>query len=405
MAILGINASQDKSSVCAINNIAKCTAVVTNSCAFPTTSIDSIKTSRDSWDCVATTHNSLNAVQQGMPRGTRIQVVDYCEALSMATICSTDWTSCAILLSDSEHTRLGYYVDGSFYWIRSFAYPNSIALFSAAATRFLGFDAVYGEDHARELSMRGTSIYADWICANAISLTDGSYNILHNIERGIGIASPSADIAASVQLVFSNVLVNLAQWLRRHVDIPRLAIVGRSAANYITNSAIADLVDYEQIAAISLNGAASTALGAAALIHRPLLEHHYIGIEQTSQHTAEQLAAQLLRGEIVQHNSTPEFSDNAFTNCNNLMLPFEPLMHALKNKIKYVVCQDIDYHIYFSGKHMPYFGQYVSTVKNKQLVEYKQARVITVGKNKNSFINRVLEITRAQGYPIIVSIP
>jgi predicted NodU family carbamoyl transferase len=405
MPILGINASQDRASLCAITKNNKCTAIVANSCSFPAEYINNLKNSRDSWDCLVTTHDSLNVVKQAMPKRTRIETVDYCEALSMATICSTNWTSCAILLSDSEHTRLGYYANNNFYWIKSFTYPNSIALFSAAVTRFLGFDAIYGEDHARELSMRGTSIYADWIYENAVSTSNGSYNILHNLEQGIGVATASADVAASAQLVFSAVLTNLAKWLRRHVDIPRLAIVGRSAANYITNSAIANLDEYEQIAAISVTGAASTALGAAALLRRPLLEHHYIGIEQPSIHTAEQIAAQLLRGNIVQYNSTAEFSDNSFINNNKLMLPFEPLLHNIKNSIMYVVCQDTDYHSYFTGKHMPYFGQYVSTVNNKQLTLYKQARVITVGKNKNPLINRVLEITRAQGYPIIVSIP
>ena len=405
MAILGINASHDSCSVASISNIGTITAVSTNSGDFPTSIINQLRSSYDSWDCVVTTQNSSNAVRQAMPQRTRIETVDYCEALSMATICSTDWTSCAILLSDSEHTRLGYYADNSFYWIRSFEYPNSIALFSAAATRFLGFDAIQGEDHARALSTRGNSIYAHWLCNNAISLADGSYNILHNLERGIGTAVPNADVAASAQTVFSAVLVNLAQWLRRQVDIPRLAIVGRSAANYITNSAIANLTDYEQIAAISLTGAASTALGAAALLHRPLLEHHYVGIEKPNKYTPEQFAAKLMEGAIVLHNSCSEFSDNSFINNNKLMLPFAPLMHPIKNSIAYIVCQDRDYSTYFSGAHLPYFGQFMSTVKNKQVIPYEQARVITVAKNKNPFINRVLEITRAQGYPVIVSTP
>jgi hypothetical protein len=46
---------------------------------------------------------------------------------------------------------------------------------------------------------------------------------------------------------------------------------------------------------------------------------------------------------------------------------------------------------------------YISAVKNKKALNLDEARVVCVSKNKNPFINRVLEITRAQGYPILVS--
>jgi hypothetical protein len=310
-----------------------------------------------------------------------------------------------VLLSDSEHTRLGYFANSSFHWIRTFDYPNSIALFSSAATRFLGFDAVSGEDRAREISRRGNPIYAPWISRHIVTQEPGSYTLLHNLERGAGSGSCDANIASSVQSVFTSVLVNLATWLRKHVDSNKLAIVGRSAGNYLTNSAIANVSGYEHIAAISINGASAASLGAAAMLSRPILEHPYIGMEQKPQQSAEQLAEQLLRGDIVTHISTNEFSNNSFTNRNRLTIPYEPRLHGLKDSTVYAICQDRDYSTYFSGKHLPYFGQYLSTVTNRKALNYDHARVITVGKNKNPFINRVLEITRAQGYPILVSTP
>jgi len=401
MAVLGINACADRSSACSISATGAITAERSTDSAFPQHIVDSLRNSHESWDYVATVPHAANEVRSRYKRN--VEVFDYCDAIAMATVASTNWTHCAVLLSDATHTRLGYFADGSFHWIRIFEYPNSIALFSSAATRFLGFDAVHGEDRARDLSRRGVPTYTDWLFKHAISMEYGSYTLLHNLERGAGVGQPDANIACSTQAVFSTVLTSLAIWLRKHVDSDKLAIVGRSASNYLTNTAISELAGYDHIAAISLNGAAAASLGAAALISRPLLEHHYVGVQQDYKTTPEQVAEQLIRGDIITHISTNEFSDNAFVNRNRLTIPYEPRLHGLKDSIVYAVCQDRDFNSYFSCDHTPYFGQYISAVKNKKALNYDEARVITVGKNKNPFINRVLEITRAEGYPILVS--
>jgi hypothetical protein len=406
MAILGLNTYGERSSACSISSTLSLSALCDkHSSAFVHNAMSALASSHDRIDTVVTHQYSSNEVRSALPRNIQFECVDYCEALSMATIASTDWNSCAILLSDSFYTRLGYYVDGSFYWIKHFEYPNNIALFSAAATRFLGYDGTVSEDAARLIAVRGDSTYVDWLTKNAITISDGSYQLLYNLERGFGSSVPNADIAASAQVVFSAVLVNLAAWLRRNIDIDRLVVVGRSASNYITNNAIADLSGYSEIAAISINGAAATALGAAALIRRPLLEHPYIGKSTNVIHDADKIANKLLRGDSVQLVDAAEFSDNAFLSNNNIMLPFARLLKELTNKQIYAVCQDRDYSTYFEAAPKPYFGQFICAVKNKQALPYEQARVIVVSKNKNPLINRVLEITRAQGYPIIVSTP
>lgn len=405
MTILGINALHDRSAACSVSSTKQISALCDKrSRAFPTSIIQQLQNTYDSIDSVATVPHAANTVRQAMPR-TKIEIVDYCEALSMATICSTDWNSCAILLSDSYYTKLGYYVDGTFYWIREFAYPNSLALFSAAATSFLGFDPLVSEDDARAISLRGNPTYKSWLESNVVAQGDGAYTILHNLERGIGIGVKNYDIATSVQNVISSILVNLASWLRSNIDIPRLAIVGRTASNYISNQELALLSGYTDVAAISLNGAAATALGAAAMIRRPLYEHHYIGLPVTQKISPEEMANKLLHGDIVSYRGEDEFSDNAFTNNNIYTIPYEPRLNNLTSSTVYAVCQDIDYHTYFSGKHKPYFGQYISDVKNRKALNYDRARVVTVAKNKNPYINRVLEFTRAQGYPILVSTP
>jgi predicted NodU family carbamoyl transferase len=401
MAVLGVSLAGNSVSACSIVNNKVTATASTNALADV---VSKLSNPYSAFTTLACSYEDVQALKRAAP-STHVQGVDYCEALSAATLATTDWSSCAILLSDAQHTKLGYFADNRYYWLRSFEYPNSIALFYSAGVRLLGFDTLTQEDHARELSMRGSPIYAPWIKQQLLHASDGSYSILHNLERGVGTAVPSANIAASIQCVFNDVLVELAQWLRKTIDSDKLAIVGRSASNYISNAEIASRSGYSHIAAISASTSQALALGAASLIQRPLLEHPYTGITRNAVATAEHVASKLLLGERVTHDVGDELSSNTFINRNLLSLAFAPIVHSLGNATKYVVCQDKDFHAYFEGEHIPYFGQYICRVKNKQVINLDYARVIAVSKNKNPFINRVLELTRAQGYPVLVSTP
>lgn len=405
MAVLGINTWGERSSACLISDKLQISALCdTHSSAFCTTAIRTLSTPYEPIHTVVTHQHSANAVRQALPH-TRVQTVDYCEALSLATIASTDWDKCAILLCDDYYTRLGYYAQGTFYWIREFCYPNSIALFGASAARFLGYATTDYEQQIVQLGEQGVPVYTPWIKQHVLSMQVGSYQLLHNAERGFGVGVACANAAASVQHALCDMIVNLARWLRTQIDTSRLAIVGRIAANGAVNSAVAELSDYEHIAAISMHGAAATALGAAALIRRPLLEHAYIGVGNAAvSYSAEDAASRLLRGDSIAYVGTSEFSSTSATNNCLLTLAYAPKLHALTTHYR-VICQDRDYHSWFAGKHIPYFGQYRVAVKNKQVINATHATVVATSKNKNPYINRVLELTRAQGYPILVSTP
>lgn len=405
MSVLGINTWGERSSACFISDKLQISALCdTHSSAFCTTAVSTLNTPYEPIHTIVTHQHSANAVRQALPNA-HIQIVDYCEALSMATIASTDWDKCAILLCDDYYTRLGYYAQGSFYWLREFCYPNSIALFGASAARFLGYATVGYEQQIVQLGEQGVPAYTPWIKQHMLSGHSGSYQLLHNAERGFGVGVATADAAASVQQMLCDVVVNLACWLRTQIDTSRLAIVGRIAANGAVNSSVAELSGYEHVAAISMHGAAATALGAAALVRRPLLEHAYIGAGNTAvSYSAEDAANRLLRGDSIAYASTPEFSStNAVNNCL-LTLAYAPKLHAINTPYR-VICQDRDYHSWFAGKHIPYFGQYRVAVKNKQVINATHATVVATSKNKNPYINRVLELTRAQGYPVLVSTP
>lgn len=404
MNILGINSCIDRSSAfSSVNNRLSAALEQHFTHALPERAFphNSIASFNESWDVVATT--AINAdIRANIRKHTlaTIELVDYRAALSMATIATRNWDTCAVIAIDSETSSLGYYANKSFHWLREFDHPNSLALFVAAANRLLGFNPLLGDEPAKQLSIGGTTIYESWILDKIIHIGDGSYQLMHDLSRGVGVASPNPDIAASVYSVYTSVMLSLARWLAKQTGCSRVAIVGQAATNYFSNTAILDEGIFEEIATLPISGAAATAIGAAAMLHRPLIEHSYLGVESSSYQTPEQVAELLLRGQVVKYiNGRREFSDTSFVNNNAIFIPFIPLVSSNNY---YHICQQRDFNTYYSCKAEPTHGQYLSRVIHES-IQGDTVRAVTVSSNRNAFMNRVLELTRAQGYPIIFS--
>ena len=405
MNVLGINYNIDRSSA------AHCTPrLITASLeqqfthvrgerAFPHNSIRSFN--EYVWDAIAIPKQLYRDARTHIRKHSTavIVAVDYLEALSMATISATDYNCCAIIAVDSECVSLGYYADNSFYWILHLDSINSIATFSAAISQFLGYN-VYSEDAFRKLSLQGNPKFATWMHNQFIDLHDRGYTMLSSANNGYGTAVPDADIAASAQAVINNTMVHLAQWLQLRCNTDKLAIVGRIAANYISNTAILDTGLFSSIATIPVSSGAAVSLGAAALLSRPLLEHCYIGQDAIGFESPEQVASALLAGNIVSiEHGKQEFSDNSFINRNKLFIPFDTLV---TQDAHYHICQERDFASYYGCGANPTHGQYLSKVMTPKFKD-AYARVVTVASNRNPFINRVLEITKQHGYPILFS--
>ena len=59
----------------------------------------------------------------------------------------------------------------------------------------------------------GNPKWAALIKDKIVSIKDGDYTLLQNFERGVGFGVLDWDIAASVQSVFTDIVVSLANWL------------------------------------------------------------------------------------------------------------------------------------------------------------------------------------------------
>jgi len=416
--VLSINYDRGRSSVISSNSGRIKEGRVLNSSAFPASTIRELKDPHNDWEYV-TCHvpSEFSNFKQLVRRVTSARpiLVDYREALAMSSIAMCDWTSCAVMVIDSFCCSLGYYTGGQFYWLREFTYPNSISLFYSAATRFLGFDPMLEEHKLAAASKFGKPIYASLIEEKFVNTVEGDYTILQDITRGIGSGPLNLDIAASAQAVFDKTVLHLATWLSKAVDSKRLAYAGRASSNYLTNTKIANFSGFNELLIQPLTSYAGAVVGAASLVSRSIFDTTSIGEPATLGVTPDNLAQQLLRGNIVPFiNGKSEFSDSSLINRNWLAIPFTPNVAEFRSKAKLtndweqplVLCQERDYATYYSNNIIPKYGQYnsVNLVETFPSIS-NTTQVVAVSTSSNAYLHRVLEILRIEGYPVLLSSP
>ena len=200
----------------------------------------------------------------------------------MSSIVLTKWYECAVMVVDTVgnkySTSLGVYRNGKIEWIKRFRYPNSLGLFYSSATRLLGFRPLCDESQVMAAAAYGKPKWKQFIKDKILHWDDqGDYTVLQNLERGVGSGIIDWDIASSVQEVFQTIVANLAGWLHQETSMKNLAYAGGGALNCVANTHIKKFAGFSNIAIQPAAGDAGCALGAAALIERPLWENAYLG--------------------------------------------------------------------------------------------------------------------------------
>lgn len=416
--VVGINYARGRSSVVSTNHNRIVDGRALLGPAFPRSTVRALKDPHNDWDYAVCTIPSQFAEFKSLvkPLTTASPVlVDYHEALAMSSIAMNNWTTCAVMIVDSGYCGLGYYAGKQFYWLREFYYPNSISLFYSAATRFLGFDPMLEEHKLAEASQYGKPLYAPLIEDKFVHTSEGDYTLLQNLTRGIGTGTLNLDIAASVQMVFDKTVTHLATWLAKAVDSKRLAYAGRASANYLTNTKIANFSGFNEILIQPLTSYAGAVVGAVSLIDRVIFDTLNLGEDVNLGIPPDTMAQQLLRGKIMPYiNGRSEFADTSLLNRNWLAIPFKPIIEQFRAKTSltetweqpFVVCQEQDYSKFYSNNIMPKYGQYNSANLAEVFVTpTNTTRVITTNIGSNAYVNRVLEVLRAEGYPILLSAP
>jgi predicted NodU family carbamoyl transferase len=373
--------------------------------AFPALSISELLDYNKPFDYVCYTGDSSKIKQPLKALGISAPIVQFStrDALAQSAITVNKLydtkKAIAILVVDDFETSIGYYSE-ELHWTKTFSYPNSLCLFYSAAARFLGFNPMLEEHKVEQLAAKGTPLFSDVIKNNIIKIDTDSYELLLNLERGLGVAGESADIASSVVQVYNEIILNLLHYIKTNYDLSSLIFVGRGSEKPATIAAIQKANLFENIYLGTDCSNSGIAIGAAALQTKAYFKSQYIGKDFEKLTLPDSIADSLLRGNIVDYNYGKDaFSPSYLGSKNKLTIPFKPLLDKLKNPVALVLEQD--YNTYFSN-YSGLFANTPATVKSDYIPNTTKIRCIKINSSSNPYLARIITLTRAQGFPILV---
>lgn len=192
-----------------------------------------------------------------------------------------EWASTTIGVGEGNQLRL----------IKKIDFPHSLGLLYSAFTYYCGFRVNSGEYKLMGLAPYGKPIYLSLIKEKMIRIApDGSYLLnekYFNYISGLKMISREfeklfghealrpdqkptqfyMDVAASIQELFNEVLVAIAEEARRVTGMTKLCLAGGVALNCVANGRILNEAGYEDIWVQPASGDAGGSLGAALYVH------------------------------------------------------------------------------------------------------------------------------------------
>ncbi|MGZ6143906.1 MAG: carbamoyltransferase family protein, partial [Myxococcales bacterium] len=181
--------------------------------------------------------------------------------------------------------------------LRELRFPHSLGLLYSAFTAYLGFPVNEGEYKVMGLAAYGKPAHADLVRRIARRTADGGVALdpswfdfqgdarqsysrklcdalgpardpWERIDPGSADGARWADVAASVQCVLEEILVDLARALQRETGLRDLCLGGGVALNGVANARILREAGFENVYVPSAPGDGGCALGAALLADR-----------------------------------------------------------------------------------------------------------------------------------------
>ncbi len=218
--------------------------------------------------------------------------------------------SCALFLSPFEDAALltldgtgeyqtvvmGEYTRGAFHTLDEIYYPYSLGHLYSVFTSFLGFRANSGEGKLMGLAAYGAPCYEDDI-RSVVSFDATSGRLRYDLrcidysggvcrefpegftarfgaprEPGSAITARHENLAASVQKVLEDIVVDLADTLQRRTGHENLCLAGGVALNCVANSLVLERTGFSRVFVPSAPSDAGVSLGSALHYH-----HHITG--------------------------------------------------------------------------------------------------------------------------------
>lgn len=209
----------------------------------------------------------------------RFHFVDHHLAHQASAFLAAPFDDCAVLTLDGRgewaSTTYGVHADGHYRALGEVRVPSSLGLLYEDATRHLGFLHSSDEYKVMALAAFGQPRFASALREHVEVGGDGSYRI-RPIDftalvgpprrRGTALEQRHFDLAASLQSVLEQTVLQLIRWLRAASGQSRLAMAGGVALNCVMNAKLRDSGVFERIWVQPAAGDAGTALGAALLV-------------------------------------------------------------------------------------------------------------------------------------------
>ncbi|MEU5262082.1 carbamoyltransferase C-terminal domain-containing protein [Amycolatopsis sp. NPDC021455] len=182
---------------------------------------------------------------------------------------------CATLVADGRGESTSYlageYRDGRFKELAAQRLPHSLGLLYEDLTEHLGFARSSDEYKVMALASYGKPEFLDELCEHVHVTGDGGFHasgvdlaaLAPRRKAGEELTPRHADLAASVQKVLEDILLELADWLHEATGQRDLAMAGGIALNCVANTRLHAEGPFDRIWVQPAAGDAGTALGAA----------------------------------------------------------------------------------------------------------------------------------------------
>jgi carbamoyltransferase len=185
---------------------------------------------------------------------------------------------CAVLVADGrgEATSMlaGEYRDRKLDIHRAQSLPHSLGLLYEDLTAHLGFERSSDEYKVMAMASYGEPRHLDHFRQLVYATPDGGFqtepvdwsSFAPQRRLGEDFDERHADLAATVQVVLEEVLLDLCSWLYARTGSSRLALAGGVALNCVANTRLLDEGPFEEIWVQPAAGDSGTALGAALTV-------------------------------------------------------------------------------------------------------------------------------------------
>jgi carbamoyltransferase len=240
------------------------------------------------WERLRTTYaaRAPQFLQTALPgyRGQHFYFIRHHVAHAASAALAAPWgpkgslADCAVLAVDGrgEATSMlaGEYRDHKLDIFGAQSLPHSLGLLYEDLTAHLGFERSSDEYKVMAMASYGEPVHLDQFRRQVYATSEGGFHtqpvdwasFAPQRRPGEGFDESHAHLAASVQAVLEEVMLNLCGWLCGRTGSSRLALAGGVALNCVANTRLLDEGPFEEIWVQPAAGDSGTALGAALTV-------------------------------------------------------------------------------------------------------------------------------------------